>query len=229
MGSERLKIIAAIPCFNTEHYIAEVVTNAKKYVDQVVVINDGSSDRTSQAAQDAGAIVINHEVNRGYGEAINSCFKSARLENADVLVIIDGDGQHDSDEIPRLLAPILNQEADIVIGSRFISHEHNMPGYRKFGIKVITLLWNIGSRIKVTDSQSGFRAYTKNALQKLFISDKGMSASIETLEQARRANLKIREVPISCVYVHTIISHEAVKHRMWSSVSCFKNSQKIPL
>jgi glycosyltransferase involved in cell wall biosynthesis len=205
-------IIVAIPCFNTECHIAEVVTGAKKYVDQVIVINDGSHDQTTREAQDAGAIVISHAENQGYGEAINSCFKAARSENADILVIIDGDGQHNPDEIPLLLAPVLSQGADIVIGSRFISHEHNMPGYRKFGIGVITLLWNIGSRLKVTDSQSGFRAYAKKAFEKLNVSEKGMSASIEILEQARKAKLIIKEVPVSCSYTHSAISRKSINH-----------------
>jgi glycosyltransferase involved in cell wall biosynthesis len=209
---DKIRIIAAIPCFNTEPHIAEVVTGAKKYVDRVIVINDGSHDQTKQAAQGAGALVISHEGNKGYGEALNSCFKAARSENADILVIIDGDGQHEPEEIPRLLSPILNEGADIVIGSRFITHRHNMPGYRKFGIAVITLLWNIGGRVKVTDTQSGFRVFSKKVIEKMEISENGMLASIEVLERARRSRAKIVEVPISCIYIDSRFSLNAVKH-----------------
>jgi len=222
LNARKLKIIAAIPCFNTEPHIGDIVSRAKKYVDKVIVINDGSDDQTNTAAQDAGAMVISHEVNQGYDEAIRSCFRAASSEKADVLVILDGDAQHDPDEIPFLLGPILNQAADLVIGSRFMTKEHNMPGYRKFGISVITLLWNVGSRINVTDSQSGFRAYTKNAFEMLRVTEKGMGASIEILEQARRANLSIKEVPISCVYSHAAIHTEAITHGLQVALAVLK-------
>jgi glycosyltransferase involved in cell wall biosynthesis len=177
MPSEGLRVIACIPCFNTEKHIGEVVARTKKYVDKVIVINDGSHDETTQAARAAGATVISHEENKGYGEAINSSLKAAREEQPDILVIIDGDGQHDAEEIPRLLEPIINDKADIVIGSRFLDGL-NMPEYRRFGIGVITYLWNFGSKTKVTDSQSGFRAYTKDAYEKLSVSEQGMSAIV---------------------------------------------------
>ena len=111
------KIVAAIPCFNAEHFIADVVSKAKKYVDGVIVIDDGSHDGTAEVARAAGALVVNHGTNRGYGEAIKSCFETAKANAADVLVILDGDGQHKPDEIPLLLAPILKGEADLIIGS----------------------------------------------------------------------------------------------------------------
>ena len=116
----RPKVIAAIPCFNTEPFIADVVFKAKRYVDQVIVIDDGSHDNTAEAARAAGALVINHGANRGYGEAIKSCFEAAEANAAEILVILDGDGQHKPDEIPLLLAPILKGEADLIIGSRFL-------------------------------------------------------------------------------------------------------------
>ncbi|MBT9141262.1 MAG: Undecaprenyl-phosphate mannosyltransferase [Dehalococcoidia bacterium] len=114
------KVVAAIPCFNTKPAIAGVVSKARRYVDQVIVIDDGSHDGTAEAARAAGAGVINHSVNKGYGEAIKSCFKAAKANAADVLVILDGDGQHNPDEIPNLLTPILKGEADLVIGSHFL-------------------------------------------------------------------------------------------------------------
>lgn len=221
MALEGLRVIACIPCFNTEKHIGEVVTRTKKYVNKVIIIDDGSHDETTKAALAAGATVINHEENKGYGEAINSCLKAAREEQPDILVIIDGDGQHNADEIPRLLEPIVKENADIVIGSRFLDGL-NMPEYRRFGIGVITYLWNFGSKTKVTDSQSGFRAYTKNAYEKLTISERGMSCSIETLEQARRAKLKIKEVPITCIYRQSFISQGAVKHGMGVALAVIK-------
>ena len=216
-----LRVVAAIPCLNTERYIFDIVTRTKKHVDRVIVINDGSEDDTIRQAQNAGATVVSHEVNQGYGEAINSCFKAASRDNTDILIIIDGDGQHNPDEIARLIAPIINDSADMVIGSRFLDGL-NMPHYRKFGIGVITWLWNVGSKTRVTDSQSGFRAYTKEAYEKLMGSEAGMSASIETLERARRANLNIKEVPITCTYEQTFISRGAIKHGISMAMAVIK-------
>ncbi|MBA7692844.1 Undecaprenyl-phosphate 4-deoxy-4-formamido-L-arabinose transferase [subsurface metagenome] len=115
------KVIAAIPCFNTERFIDDVVSTTKKYVDQVIVIDDGSDDSTAEAARAAGALVINHGINRGYGEAIKSCFKAAKANAADILIILDGDGQHNPDEIPKLLSP------SPVCPSRSIARENHLP------------------------------------------------------------------------------------------------------
>ena len=205
-------IVACIPCLNTEPFIGDVVLRSMKYVDQVVVVNDGSDDGTAETAKTAGAVVTNHCSNRGYGEAIKSCLAAAKGTAADVLVTIDGDGQHDPDEIPRVVSPIVGGEADIVIGSRFITKEHSMPRYRRFGIAAITFLWNFGSKVKVTDTQSGFRAYSRAMIEDLALSEKGMAVSIEILEKARRKGAVIKEVPISCRYDHRTINAGACKH-----------------
>ncbi|MCL0070685.1 glycosyltransferase family 2 protein [Dehalococcoidia bacterium] len=196
----RPKVLAAIPCFNTEPFIADVVSNAKKYVDQVVVINDGSHDGTAEAARTAGALVISHEVNRGAGEATKSCFEAAKANAADVLVTLDGDRQHNPDEVPLLIAPIIKGEADLVIGSRFLGDHSSMPKYRKFGIAAITFLYNLGSKTRVSDAQSCFRAYSRKALNSLSITEKGFGFSVQLLIEAERRGLVITEVPISCIY-----------------------------
>jgi len=206
------KVIATIPCFNTECSIGEIVSRAKQYVDQVIVIDDGSHDGTAEAARAAGALVIDHGTNRGYGEAIKSCFEAAKANAADVLVILDGDGQHNPDEIPKLLTPILHGAADMIIGSRFIAKERSMPPYRKFGIDVITLLWNFGSKTKISDAQSGFRAYSKKIFETFSLSEQGMGVSIEILEKARRRRVIIKEVPISCLYAPSTLNPKAIKH-----------------
>ncbi|MCL0090475.1 glycosyltransferase family 2 protein [Dehalococcoidia bacterium] len=196
----RPKVLAAIPCFNTERFIADVVSNAKKYVDQVIVINDGSHDGTAEAARTAGALVISHEVNRGAGEATKSCFEAAKANAADVLVTLDGDRQHNPDEVPLLIAPIIKGGADLVIGSRFLGDHSSMPKYRKFGISVITFLYNLGSKTRVSDAQSCFRAYSRKALNSLSITEKGFGFSVQLLIEAERRGLVITEVPISCIY-----------------------------
>ncbi len=218
----QLKVVAAIPCFNTEPFIGGVISKARKYVDRVIVIDDGSIDDTTRVAREAGALVINHATNRGYGEAIKSCFETAKANDADVLVILDGDGQHEPGEIPQLLAPILRGEADVTIGSRFCTNEVKIPHYRKFGIRVITHLFNFGSGVKVSDSQSGFRAYSKKIFSTLPLSEKGMSISIETLEKSRRKGAIIQEVPISCFYAPTTLSLNAIRHGLGVALSVIR-------
>ena len=206
------KIIVAIPCLNTGRTIGRVISGAKKYVDKVAVINDGSTDNTAEQAEAVGAMVVNHAVTQGYGGAIRSCFEAARTENADIVVILDGDGQHDPDDIPAVLAPVLNGQADVVIGSRFLGSKNSVPGYRKFGIKVITSLFNFGSRGKVSDAQSGFRAYSKKIFEIYALSEEGMGISIETLEKARRKGAVIKEAPISCAYNTSVFTRKTISH-----------------
>ncbi len=216
------RVIAAIPSLNTERVIGEVVSKASRYVDGVIVINDGSHDRTAEKAAAAGATVINHQVNKGYGEAIKSCFEAAKAGGADVLVILDGDGQHNPDEIPDLLLPIIKGDADVVIGSRFLVEDNDMPQYRKFGIGVITFLWNFGSGEKITDSQSGFRAYASSVFRTLHITEKGMGASIEVLEKARRAGSTIKEVAASCKYASSHLTPRATRHGLKVALSVIR-------
>ncbi|MFC1898785.1 glycosyltransferase family 2 protein [Chloroflexota bacterium] len=227
MTALKPRVVAIVPCYNTESHIAEVVAKCLPHVDQVIVVDDGSTDDTAEVAKKAGAKVISHDRNMGYGVAINACFEAAKANAADILVILDGDGQHNPDEIPSLLEPILGGETDLVIGSRFLSNNHNMPSYRNFGIRVITWLWNVFSKIKVSDSQSGFRTYNKTLFKNLTLSENGMSISIEILEKARRKGLTITEVPISCRYTHSTISLNAIKHGLMVSLSVvrirFKN------
>ena len=193
-------VLVAIPCYNTEKHVARVVAGAKKHARTVVVIDDGSIDSTAEQAKLSGAEVFTHVSNTGYGGALKSCFRVANCFKPDILVIIDGDGQHEPEEIPRLLDSITGKKADLVIGSRFLMNANFVPGYRVFGIRVINFLWNFGAKEKVTDSQSGFRAYAKNVYENMIVNERGMSASIEILERVRKNRFKIEEVPITCNY-----------------------------
>ena len=178
MNEKKMKILAAIPCFNEEATIGSVVIKAKRHVDEVVVIDDGSIDETARIASEAGAKVIKHGGNKGYGAAIQSCFRYAKENNFDAMVILDGDGQHNADEIPHVLEPILDGTADISVGSRFLEekHKNKVPLYRRFGIAVITWFTNLGSgkSRRVVDAQSGFRAYSRRAIEKIDPKDEGM-------------------------------------------------------
>ena len=142
----------------------------------------------------------------------------ARASDAEVMVILDGDGQHNPDEIPQFLASI-QAGADLVIGSRFLANKNNIPGYRRFGIGFITSLWNFGSRIHVSDSQSGFRAYHRRLFENLTLTEKGMSVSIEIIEKARRQGAVIAEVPISCRYPVSRMNLPAIKHGLSVALS----------
>lgn len=197
-----LLIVAGIPAFNEEKTIARVVLEAQKHAHIVVVCDDGSSDLTGEIAEHLGAIVVRHEKNSGYGAALQSLFKRARELKADVLITIDSDGQHDPAQIPELIKPIEEGVAEVVLGSRFMDKNGtaDMPKYRQLGVKVITIMANGSCKNGVSDAQSGFRAYSKLALEHLIITENGMSASIELLLAIHKADLKICEVPISCRY-----------------------------
>ena len=210
-------ILVGIPAFNEERSISKIVCEAQKFADVVVVCDDGSRDQTAAIAKSLGADVVKHRRNLGYGAAIQSLFRRARKLNADVLVTIDSDGQHDPKEIPNVVKPIVQGTADLVIGSRFINCQGTgeMPLYRWFGAKLITKLVNGSSKNGIKDAQSGFRAYGRKALTRLSISEAGMGASVEILLKSRKQNLRICEVPSSCKYNNGDVatsSEHPVKH-----------------
>ncbi|MDD4378261.1 MAG: glycosyltransferase family 2 protein, partial [Eubacteriales bacterium] len=192
--------IAAMPAYNEAHSIADVIKGCRKYVDRVVVVDDGSTDNTVDIAESLGAYVVRHEINQGYGAALRNCFETARNLGAGAMVIIDSDGQHDPSEIPKLLEP-LKHGFDLVIGSRFVNgNGKNVPVYRKFGMKVLDVATYIAGGLNVTDSQSGFRAYGKRAIENINLNGTDMSAGSEILIQARDHNLTFTEVEIHCRY-----------------------------
>ncbi len=231
--STKPTIIAAIPCLDEEQFISDIVTRTRRYVDKVIVIDDGSTDDTSEVAKAAGAEVIRHGTRQGVGVATRAAFEAAKTCRADVLVTLDGDGQHNPDEIPQVLAPILSGEADLVIGSRFLqptqktlsaqqTERTNIRRYRKFGIDVITWLYNLGSKIKVSDSQSCFRAHSRRLLDAINMTESGFSFSVEVLIKARRRGLVITEAPISCLYHSQGSSLNPVAHGLGVAFAVIK-------
>ena len=195
-----MKIIAGIPAYNEENFIGKVIKETKKYVDNVIVVDDGSIDKTSEIAKNNGALVIRHKKNKGKGIAVNKIFDKSRDIKADILVLLDADGQHQPEEIPSLIKPIINNKADIVIGSRFLNIKNFIPFYRKIGLYILTILTNFGSKIKVTDSQSGFRAFSKRAINNLYFKEKGLAVESEMQFLAKKNKLKILEIPINTTY-----------------------------
>lgn len=194
-----MKSIVIIPAFNEEIAIESVILKSSLYVDDVLVIDDGSNDNTSKIAKSSGARVITHTKNLGKGFALKDGFNFAK--DYDLVVTIDGDGQHNPDEIPILIDPILNDGADFVNGSRYLNgFEENTPTYRRIGQKVLDIATNISAGIKVTDSQSGFRAFSKKAISVFRFNDAGFGIESEMLADAADNNLKIVEVPITVRY-----------------------------
>jgi len=213
--SEGIDVIAVgIPAYNEEKTIAKVVLLAQRYVDKIIVCDDGSTDLTADIARGMGAVVIQHSKNLGYGAAIQSLFDEARALEADIMLTLDADGQHNPDEIPKLLKPIQDGDADIVIGSRFLEGTNKeIPRYRRVGIKLITKMSNGTLEGKISDAQSGFRAYNKKAVQNLKLQENGMGISAEILVKAGRQNLKVTEVPIGVSYRGVETStHNPLRH-----------------
>jgi glycosyltransferase involved in cell wall biosynthesis len=202
-----------IPAYNEEKNIAGIIQKLKQITDTIIVCNDGSSDNTGKIAEQMGAIVINHPRNLGYGGAIRSLFLKARELNCDMLVTLDSDGQHRLEDVLPVSQPIINNQADLVIGSRFLKDDQeNIPKYRKVGIKMITKLANASLEESVTDSQSGFRAYSKNILLQITPSEQGMGVSNEILMKSSRKGFKIAEVPIVVSYEGKTSTQNPVSH-----------------
>ncbi len=201
-------ILVCIPAFNEEKSITEIVSKAKSYATHVIVYDDGSTDKTSELAINAGAVVIRGSKNKGYGKALSMLFQHALIRNADIMVTLDSDGQHDADQIPKVIEPLLKNEADIVIGSRFLNRDdiEHIPSYRSIGIRAITKMTRVACYDNITDSQSGFRAYNMQALSKLRLYEDGMAISTEILLKANEQNLRIVEVP----YIYNIL--KIVRH-----------------
>jgi len=206
-----LKLVC-IPAFNEEDTIGEIVEKSSQHADKVIVCNDGSTDKTEEIARKNGAIVINHKKNLGYGAAIISLFEKAKKENAEIMVTLDGDGQHDPEQIPTLVNALIENNVDIVIGSRFLDKNTNSPSYRKVGIKIITSASNFGTNFKVSDSQSGFRVYSKDAIDAINPTDEGMSVSTEILLKASDKGFSVAEVPISVSYNGDTSEQNPVPH-----------------
>ena len=193
------KTVAIIPAYNEEAALADVIKKTLEYVDEVIIVNDGSVDNTAEIALEAGAELINHKTNLGKGEALKSGFKAVKDDS--IIITIDGDGQHNPEEIPIVLKPILEDGADLVNGSRYLyGHEENTPAYRRIGQQVLDIATNISAGINVTDSQSGFRAFSPKARDCFRFKDTGFGIESEMLVDASEAGLKIVEVPITVRY-----------------------------
>lgn len=202
-------VLAGIPAYNEAGSIGNVVEQTSQYVDEVVVIDDGSIDETIIEARNAGATVIAHETNRGYGGALQTAFNTAAHRGFDHLVVLDGDGQHEPSDIPSLIDEQRSTDSEIVIGSRLTEDgSTDIPLYRRFGLGVVNFLTNLTLGITdrsrwVKDTQSGFRAYDRTAIESLSGTDtigEGMDASTDILYHGHKEELDIVEVGTTVYY-----------------------------
>ena len=192
------KIIAGLPALNEEQYIGTVILQTRQYVDKVIIVDDGSTDRTAEVARLAGATVIQHEHNMGYGASIQTLITEAKKVKPDIFILLDADAQRNPDEIPGLVKPVFDG-FDIVIGSREAQKE-DVPRYRRIGQRIISNFSHVLSGEEVSDSESGFRAFSGKAIASLSLRETGMAVSAETISRASEEGLKITERQISIRY-----------------------------
>ncbi len=196
-----LKTVCVIPAFNEEKSIAKVLKEVKPLVDEVVVVDDGSSDRTVEMARKEGVVVLRHFINRGQGAALQTGNSYALKNGADIVVHFDADGQFEAREIVDMISPLAKGEADAVLGSRFMGKPNNMPAFKKEVIMPVARLVNkVVLGIDLNDPQSGFRALSKRALEEIEINQDKMAHCSEILYKLHKGDLRIKEVPISVTY-----------------------------
>jgi glycosyltransferase involved in cell wall biosynthesis len=202
-------ILVCIPARNEEKTIAAVLVKARRYADRIVVCDDGSSDLTGDIAKVMGAEVIRSGLASGYGSALSTLFRRAAELDPDVMVLLDADGQHDPDDIPKLVKPLLDDSAEMVIGSRFKADEAKPPMARRLGIRMVTGFSKKLTRLGISDAQSGFRAFKGSALKDLMPAELGMGASVEILMKASERGLRVVEVPVNVDYAGLETSSES--------------------
>jgi len=196
-GTLSQNITVIISAYNEEVSIGSIVLLTKLYADNVIVVDDGSTDRTAEVARKAGAQVIVHEASKGKAESLKVGFNTAADMGADIIVTMDSDGQHNPADIPRLVAPILKGDADMVNGSRYLNYPgKNVPLYRRVGQTLQDTTAKMNFNLKITDTQSGFRAYAASTKDVFRFSGKKTAIENEMLADAGRSGLRIKEVEI---------------------------------
>ena len=196
----KLKVIVGIPAYNEQATIAAVVRGARPHAAAVVVVADGARDRTGWHALHAGARVMRHRHNAGKGAAVATLFRYAVEQGADALVLLDGDGQHDPEQIQDVVGPVLAGQADVVIGSRFLAQRSAIPRHRALGQRAFNVMTALASGVPCTDSQSGFRAFGRRALRTMRMAEATFSVECEQQFECALHGLRLVEVPISCRY-----------------------------
>ena len=196
-----MKTFCVIPAYNEAETIAKIVGEVKPLVDQIVVVDDGSSDNTGKLAKAQSVKVLSHFINRGQGASLETGNQYALRAGADIIVHFDADGQFLAEEIKDIISPIIKGEADIVFGSRFLGKKSNMPPFKKYVIIPLAHLINkIFTGSTLTDPQNGFRAMSQKAASQIKIEQDGMAHNTEIISKAFASGLKIKEVPVTVIY-----------------------------
>ena len=200
-----MKTSIVIPAYNEEKTIAKVIHNVRKYWQNIIVIDDGSSDSTFDLASGLGVHVYRHIINRGLGGALGTGIVAALRHEADIIVTFDADGQHQAEDITRLIKPIEEGQADVVIGTR-TSDKKGMPMTRQLANTMGNLVTRILFGLWVSDSQSGLRAFSARAAEKMQIRANRMEVSSEIIQEIKKHDLRLKEIPIKSIYTEYSLS-----------------------
>ena len=207
----RSKVIVCIPAYNEEISIAKVIIGAQKYVDTVLVCDDGSTDMTGEIARRLGTIVLRNESNLGKGETLKNLMKETLKFESEIVVTIDADDQFDPHDIPLVIEPILSKKADMVVGARPLDPKI-IPRHRLIGNKLLSSITNLKTGTKVSDTQSGFRAYSTRVLKEVTFTGSGMSIESQTLIDAVKRNFNVAEVQVSVRYKGIKSKRNPIRH-----------------
>lgn len=197
---EKTKIIVVIAAYNEEKKVSGVVDEVSKYVDLVIVVDDGSKDKTADVIKNKKAIVLKHCINLGQGAALQTGFDYAKQFNPEVVITYDADGQFESKEISKIIKPVLDKKVDVVLGSRFLGKTLNMSPVRKYILKLGIIFTWIFSEIKLTDTHNGFKALSNKALNLIEITQNRMAHASEMIDEIKRNNLTYIEIPVTVKY-----------------------------
>lgn len=202
-NAKKSKIIAIIPAYNEEKHIFDVASKTKKYVDTVIVVDDGSADKTYEEAKRAKAdFVLKHIINMKKGAALRTGFEAALRLNPDLIITLDADGQHSPDDISRLVNALKENNMDIIIGSR--KRSENMPFVFKLGNFGLNQIFRFLFKLKIDDTQSGFRAIKADVCGKIKWNSSGYAVETEMLANAGKHKLRCKEVPIETIYLNNV-------------------------
>lgn len=195
-----MRTIAVIPAYNEEKKISGVVWQVAKYIDRIVVIDDGSIDSTSDSARHKKAVVLRHPVNLGQGAALQTGFEYAKEQGFDVVITYDADGQFEASDIPSLIRPIAEGRADVVLGSRFLGRVADIPLMRLIVLRAGIIFTYIFSNIRLSDTHNGFRAFNKKAISKIDIQHDRWAHPSDIIYQISKNRFRVVEVPVTIRY-----------------------------
>lgn len=198
MNSKKESIFAVIPAYNEEKHIEKVISDSRKYVSNVIVVDDGSNDNSAKIAKKAGALVLKHPFNLGLGASLKTGCEAAIKLGADIIITLDGDCQHDASEIPILVQELKNNDLDIVFGERTFN---KMPFVKKTGNYFFYIIGKYLFNINIIDTQTGFRVFTKEAYNKINWNSSDYSVAFEIVKNSIKNNLNISTCKINTIYL----------------------------